>query len=244
MPRNSWASLQEETASDTTPDAVAPEAAATPLPASLVALQRERAELEARMQRLAGGGAEPTGDADARFPVTPLSQRRRADADWASRRDAQSDRSPLRELTQAPARSFEPADDAPSLPLRTGQRLLGDPPARTGLREQGGRSWTDTNALDAGTRRVTGALESWERRGREALEAPLPSMTTPTRAYEARRERLLSVVAGGCGDLDERAERAREVALERRRWQRREQQADERRLTRARQQRQAQEDES
>jgi len=232
MPRNSWASLQDEAASDPTSDDLASEAVSTPLPASLVALQRERAELEARMQRLASGGTEPNGNADARFPVTPLSQRRRADADWASRRDALSDRSPLRELTQAPARSFEPADDAPSLPLRTGQRLLGDPPSRTGLREQS-RSWIDTDALDAGARRITGPLES-----------PLPSMTTPTRAYETRRERLLSVVEGGCGDLDERAERAREVALSRRRWQRREQQADDRRLTRARQQRQAQEDES
>ena len=243
MPRNSWASLQDEAASVPTSDDLASEAVSTPLPASLVALQRERAELEARMQRLASGGTEPNGNADARFPVTPLSQRRRADADWASRRDALSDRSPLRELTQAPARSFEPADDAPSLPLRTGQRLLGDPPSRTGLREQS-RSWIDTDALDAGARRITGPLESWERRGREALEPPLPSMTTPTRAYETRRERLLSVVEGGCGDLDERAERAREVALSRRRWQRREQQADDRRLTRARQQRQAQEDES
>lgn len=243
MPRNSWASLQEETASDTPSDAVASAAMSPPLPESLVALQRERAELEARMQRLASGGSEPPGDADARFPVTPLSQRRRADADWASRRDALNNRSPLRGITQAPARSFEPVDDAPSLPLRTGQRLLGDPPPRTGLREQG-RSWIGTDPLDAGTRRVSGPLESWERRGREALEAPLPSMTTPTRAYETRRERLLSVVTGGCGDLDERAERARERALERRREQRREQQADDHRLARVRQQSQAQEDES
>lgn len=243
MPRNSWASLQEETASDTTSDAVASEAASMPLPESLVALQRERAELEARMRRLASGGPEPTGEADARFPVTPLSQRRRADAAWASRRDALIGRSPVREITQAEARPPGRADDAPSLPLRTGQRLLGDPPSRSGLREPG-RSWIDTHALDAGARRVTGPLEAWERRGRETLEAPLPSTTTPTGTYEARRERLLSVVAGGCGDLDKRAERARERALERRRGQRREQQADDRRLTRARRQRQAQEDES
>ncbi|MEQ6918137.1 hypothetical protein [Halomonas aquatica] len=235
MPRNSWASLQEETA----PDTEASEVASPPLPESLVALQRERAQLEDRMHRLASGGAEPPGEADARFPVTPLSLRRRADAAWASQRDALIDRSPGRELTEAREPSPERSGDAPSLPLRTGQRLLGDPPLRSGLRDQG-RSLADTQALDGGARRVTGPLDEWERRRREALEPPLPA--APTRTYEARRERLLSVVEGGCGDLEKRAERARELALERRRSWRREQQADDRRLTRARQQRQAQED--
>ncbi|MEQ6889433.1 hypothetical protein ABE957_12185 [Halomonas sp. CS7] len=243
MPRNSWASLEEETASDTTSDAVASEAASTPLPESLVALQRERVELEARMRRLASGGSEPTGEADARFPVTPLSQRRRADAAWASRRDALSARPPARELTPAEPGLPERAADDPTLPVRTGQRLLGDPPPRSGMREPG-RSWSDLEALDAVARRITAGLEAWERRGREALEAPPVNPSTPTRAYEARRERLLSVVDGGSGDLDGRAERARERALERRREQRREQQTDDQRLARARRQRQAQEEES
>lgn len=236
MPRNSWASLQEETASDTSSQ----EAASTLLPESLVALQRERAELEARMRRLASGGAEPNGNADARFPVTPLALRRRADAAWASRRDAQTNRSGGRELTEVREATSELPGEDPLLPLRTGQRLLGDPPMRSGLREPG-HSWDDTDALDQYVGRVTGPRDEAERRGRESLETVFP--TTPTRAYEARRERLLSLVEGGCGDLDERAERARELALARRRWQQREQQADDRRLTRARRQRQAQEDE-
>lgn len=243
MPRNSWASLQDEAASDSPSAAEASPAAAPPLPESLLALQRERAELEARMRRLASGGAEPAGEGDARFPVTPLAQRRRADAAWAARRDAPSGRAALGELAPAEPGPPERVDDDPVLPLRTGQRLLGDPPARSGLREPG-RSWADPDALDAGARRVTGALEGWSRRGREALDATPTSATTPTQGYEARRERLLSVVEGGCGDLDRRAERARERALERRRAVMREQQADDRRLIRARRQRQAQEEES
>ncbi|MDX1465854.1 MAG: hypothetical protein R3215_09170 [Halomonas sp.] len=235
MPRNSWVSLQEPTAADTTP----PDAAAAPLPESLLALQRERAELEARMRRLAGGGSEPAAEGDARFPVTPLSLRRRADAAWASRRDALSGRAAGRGIAEPLADASERLDDEVTLPLRTGQRWLGEPPPRSGLREPG-RSWGDTDALDAETRRVARGIEAGERRGREILEAPRPSVATPTRSYEARRDRLLSVVTGGCGDLDERAERARERARE----QRREQQADERRLARARRQRQAQEDDA
>ncbi|WP_108446636.1 hypothetical protein [Halomonas denitrificans] len=243
MPRNSWASLQDETASDSPFAGEASRPASAPLPESLLALQRERAELEAKMRRLASGGAEPAGEGDARYPVTPLSQRRRADAAWASRRDALSARPPARELTPAEPGVPERAADDPTLPLRTGQRLLGDPPPRSGMRELW-RSWSDLEALDAGARRVTAGLEAWERRGREALEAPPVNPSTPTRAYEARRERLLSVVDGGSGDLDGRAEQARERALERRREQRREQQADDQRLARARRQRQAQEEES
>lgn len=239
MPRNSWASLQEPTAADTTP----PDAATAPLPESLVALQRERAELEARMRRLAGGGSEPTGAGDARFPVTPLALRRRADAAWASRRDALSGRAAGRGIAESLADAPERLDDEVPLPLRTGQRWLGEPAPRSGLREPGW-AWGDTDALDAETRRVTRGLEAGACRGREILEAPPPSAATPTRTYEARRERLLSVVTGGCGDLDERAERARERALERRREQRLAQQADERRLARARRQRQAQEDDA
>lgn len=227
MPRNSWSSLQEVAS----PGAPAAGDTTARLPESLVALQRERLELEARMKRLASGGTEPAGDADARFPVTPLALRRQADAAWASHRDAQAGRPSWREAPGEEVRPVERSGDAPRLLLRTGQRLLGEPASRSGLREQP-RSWFEKGALGCAARGVMSVREPGELRGRESLGA-----------YEARRERLLSVVEGGCGDLDQRAERARKLALERHQWQRREQQADDRRLVRARQQRQAQEDE-
>ncbi len=220
MPRNSWTSLD--------PDRPAPVSDAStpseppPFPESLLALQRERDALERRMQRLTQGGAKPADD--ARFPVTPLSVRRRADAAWARQRDrlggAATD---AREAIEAATASSVEGAREPLPVLRTGLRRLGEPLERSGLLK------------DARLREPSlpaERLATLAAAGQEAL----------TRRYAARRDRLLSVVTGGCGDLDRRAESARRRALASRREALAQQQADDRRVAQARRQRQLQED--
>lgn len=216
MPRNSWTSLDPER-----PAPVA-DASPPPLPESLLALQREREALERRMRRLTQGGAEPADD--ARFPVTPLSVRRRADAAWARRRDrlggAVTDA--REEVGEALAPVVEPPRE-PLPALRTGLRPRGEPPERSGLLGEPRLRETPPPAV---------RRDSLAAGGQQAL----------ARRYAARRERLLSVVTGGCGDLDRRAESARRRALASRREALAQQRADDRRVAQARRQRRLEED--
>ncbi|NAW35739.1 hypothetical protein [Halomonas alimentaria] len=220
MPRNSWTSLDQERSAPIS-DASTP-SEPPPLPESLLALQRERDALERRMQRLTQGGAEPADD--ARFPVTPLSVRRRADAAWARQRDrlggAATD---AREEIEAAAEPSVESEREPLPALRTGLRRLGEPLERSGLL-QDSRLRQHPEPAER--------LSTLAAAGQEAL----------TRRYAAQRDRLLSVVTGGCGDLDRRAESARRRALSRRREALAQQQADDRRVDQARRQRQLQED--
>ncbi|WP_282042172.1 hypothetical protein [Halomonas alimentaria] len=220
MPRNSWTSLDQERSAPIS-DASTP-SEPPPLPESLLALQRERDALERRMQRLTQGGAEPADD--ARFPVTPLSVRRRADAAWARQRDrlggAATD---AREQIEAAAASSVEGTREPLPALRTGLRRLGEPLERSGLLQ-------DSRLREAS--QLAERLSTLAAAGQEAL----------ARRYAARRDRLLSVVTGGCGDLDRRAESARRRALARRREALMQQQYDDRRVEQARRQRQLQED--
>lgn len=217
MPRNSWSSLLEERQGAATSS---PSPAL--LPESLLALQRERDALERKMHRLTRGGVGPDDHGDPRFPITSLAERRRADDAWSSARDGllrtgqeSTGEPPAARLTQA--LRAEPDQDTPA--LRTAQRALREPDLRSDRLRQ--RLVLPSEGAFHAVRRLPNALSD---------------------AYDVQRERRLSVVEGGCGDLDQRADQARELALARRRLEREQQQADDRRLARARQQRRSQEE--
>jgi hypothetical protein len=92
----------------------APGTAPVALPEDLTRLLRDRAALEAQMAALSGGAA-PGAGGDPRFPVTPLSARRAADAEWARRRDAADPAHGIKGAVEAAAsRALRglPGDDA------------------------------------------------------------------------------------------------------------------------------------
>lgn len=252
MPRNSWTSLL----GDDSPEADATDplredaagADALSLPSELVALQQERAALEARMAALTGRSGESSGET-RRFPVTPLGERRRADEAWARQRDLGASypsgsawRQDMQPGRSGAARNSDQPDEREPMPaLRTGQRLIRGLALRDRLQ---------------GPRLTGRATESDAEPGREAVSTvehlrdgldqgpSLPDRWQTTsdalatrveRFYNERRDRLLAVATGGSGDLDARAEQAREKALEARRLERQRQQADDERVTRARQ---------
>ena len=234
MPRNSWTSLLDEASfrdgvSDP-PSGSEEMSPALSLPPELAALQAERIALEARMAALTGRPSESSGEA-RRYPVTPLGERRQADEAWANQRDLEESRRSGDSSGQPSPRirpggageSDKAADDEPFPLLRTGQRLIHGPALRDRLRSPVRRSGlSSAESGDAPT-----LLDRWQMT-RDVLSTPVE------RNYTERRERLLSVVSGGSGDLDARAEQAREKALEARRLERQRQQADDARVMRAR----------
>ncbi|WP_302142323.1 hypothetical protein [Halomonas alkalicola] len=218
MPRNSWTSLLD--------DSPPAEPEVPELPPEVARLQAERAALEARMAALTGRGEEVPGEA-ARFPVTPLDQRRRADDAWARQRDGRPDPRPAlgRLGLGSGSGQRDAAEQEPE--ARSGQRAILAPRERslaerlfTGRPMGQGSMLAEADGLLRG--RASGVEERWRERG------------GAEQAYRARRERLLSVAEGGSGDLDARAERARERALEARRLARQREEADDRRLRRSR----------
>lgn len=225
MPRNSWTSLLD--------DSPPAEPEAPELPPEVARLQAERAALEARMAALTGRGEEVPGEA-ARFPVTPLDQRRRADDAWARQRDGRPDTRPaLGRLGLGPDSGSGQRDAAEQEPeARSGQRAILGPRERSlverSLAERlfTGRPMGQGSMLAEGDGLLRGRASGVEERWRERGGAE--------QAYRTRRERLLSVAEGGSGDLDARAERARERALEARRLARLREEADDRRLRRSR----------
>lgn len=142
MPRNSWTSLLEEEGEGARTGAAGLGPAPEPvdLPPEIRRLQEERRELEARMRRLTRGPSGPERS-ERRFPVTPLAQRRAADAAWARRRDRGAGRdasaSGRDEGVEATGRG-SPGDrrrttlEEPRPPFRTGQRAVLEPAGRIG----------------------------------------------------------------------------------------------------------------
>lgn len=222
MPRNSWTSLLD--------DSPPAEPEVPELPPEVARLQAERTALEARMAALTGRCEEVPGEA-TRFPVTPLDQRRRADDAWARQRDGRPDTRPalgrlgLGSGSGSGSGQRDAAEQAPE--ARSGQRAILGPRERSlaqrlfaGRPPGQGSLLAEADGLLRG--RTRGVEERWRERG------------GAEQAYRARRERLLSVAEGGSGDLDARAERARERALEARRLARLREEADDRRLRRSR----------
>ncbi|MCA1769395.1 MAG: hypothetical protein LC652_05375 [Halomonas sp.] len=254
MPRNSWMSLLEEEPPHA--GAVDPQSAgevgssALSLPPELATLQAERIALEERMAALSGRSSEPTGET-RRFPVTPLGERRQADEAWARRRDVND----LRQLDSSwrhagvpvrqggAAESDQAVDSEPVPTLRTGQRLIRRLALRDRLQASAGRTGLSSDEPDDGPRRPpVSAVERLRERWDEGPSLPdrwqatRDALSTRVeRYYTERRDRLLSVVTGGSGDLDTRAEQARDRALEARRLERQRQQADDERVQRSRQ---------
>jgi hypothetical protein len=213
MPRNSWRSLVDA-------DVVPVEPV---LPPELIALQAERAALGARMARLTGHAPEENGDdASRRFPVTPLAVRRAADEAWARSRDRPAGTAVAHPaLRPLAGRATESAGATPGTEerepaARTGQRLIRAPLERALAGPPGVRP--PPAVRDRMAR---------ERTGRDSGSGNGPAAPDPSEQYEARRERLLSVITGGSGDPDARLARARAAA-------RRLQAADDARVARAR----------
>ncbi|MGM1051189.1 MAG: hypothetical protein ACQEXO_02200 [Pseudomonadota bacterium] len=254
MPRNSWKSLLEDEslladASDTR-SAGEGEPSALSLPPGLATLQAERVALEARMAALSGRSSESSGET-RRFPVTPLGERRQADEAWARRRDLDGSHPSNRSWRHAgePARpggageSDQSVDREPVPTLRTGQRLIRGLALRDRLQASASRTGLLPDEPDDAPRRPP--VSAVERLRERLDEGPsLPDRWQATRDglstrveryYTERRDRLLSVVTGGSGDLDTRAEQARDRALEARRLERQRQQADDERVQRSRQ---------
>lgn len=245
MPRNSWTSLLEEESphagASEPPSGSEEMSPALSLPPELAALQAERAALEARMAALSGRSSEPSGET-RRFPVTPLGERRQADEAWALRRDIND----LRQLDSSWRHGGEPArpggaaesdqavDSEPVPTLRTGQRLIRGLALRDRLQASAARTGLSPDEPDDAPRRPP--VSAVERPNLpDRWQAPRDVLSTRVESYYTeRRERLLSVVTGGSGELDARAELAREKALEARRLERQRQQADDERVQRAR----------
>jgi len=210
-----------------------PEAA---LPPELHALLAERRGLEDRMTSLTGGigqGSDPA--ADRRYPVTPLGERRRLDAEWARRRSQASDT--LRRT------AGDVAGDA-------GPRMLHE---LTGPAERSGERAIHGPQERSGQRRTPVPGHDEFRRGRETLGEATRSLTDPDldrlandprlrdfgrdvpelpnrelRSIDDRMQHVgdrLDILKGGSGDLGH----LRDVAMERLGARRREQQRDERR---------------
>jgi len=176
------------------------------------------------MHRLTHGGVEPEDHGDPRFPITSLAERRRADDAWSRARDGllhtgqeSTDEPPEAVARLSQALRAEHDQDTPA--LRTAQRALKEPELRSDHLRQ--RLASPSEGAFHAVRRLSNALSD---------------------AYDVQRERRLSVVEGGCGDLDQRADKARELALARRHLEQEQQQADDRRLARARQQRRSEEE--
>ena len=142
MPRNSWTSLLEEEGEGARTGAAAlgPAPESVDLPPEILRLQEERRELEARMRRLTSGPSGPE-TSEPRFPVTPLAQRRAADAAWARRRDQGAGKdasaSGRHEGVEAagrggPGNRRATTPEEPRPPLRTGQRAVLEPVGRIG----------------------------------------------------------------------------------------------------------------
>lgn len=246
MPRNSWTSLLEEEsphAGDLDPQSASEVvSSALSLPPELATLQAERLALEERMATLSGRASEPSGET-RRFPVTPLGERRQADEAWARRRDIndlrQWDRS-WRHAGEAArlggaAESDQAVDSEPVPTLRTGQRLIRGLALRDRLQASASRTGLSPDEPDDAPRRPpVSAVERPNLPDRWQATRDILS-TRVERYYTERRDRLLSVVTGGSGDLDTRAEQARDRALEARRLERQRQQADDERVQRSRQ---------
>lgn len=81
MPRNSWKSFMDASAAGRAAPPVDYE-----LPPEIQRLCQERRQLEARMDELTGRTGVQATDS-VRYPVTPLTERRAADARWSRQRD-------------------------------------------------------------------------------------------------------------------------------------------------------------
>jgi hypothetical protein len=202
------------------------------------------------MTSLTGGGGQGSGpSADRRFPVTPLDQRRRLDAEWARRRDQATNT--LREsvddaIGDGGSRLLQELTGSPE---RSGQRAIHGPPERSGQRQlqlpgsqqmQNLRSRFNEPLRSAGDLNLDRLANDPDMRdfGREVPRLPTRELQSMDDRLQQARERL-DILKGGSGDLD----RLREVAMERlgarRQEQRRNEQRDEQRDARRRNRRQS-----
>lgn len=236
MPRNSLRNLD---AIDEQPSAPAPGRGVprrdlgdvADLPEALTALLGERRQLEERMAALTGDAGAPT-TSDPRFPVTPLAERRRQDADWAQRRD----------------RVATPFDRPAEPGSTTLDRFVGDavdtiaePPERTGQRvvRAAGRAFRDPSRprsdpsrrqsdpsrplSDLSLKRLANDPDLREF-GRDLAEPQLRPLRSLDETLRRARQRL-DILEGGSGDLDHLrstaigrlADRVDEAARDRRR---------------------------
>lgn len=130
MPRNSWKSLRDASAAERAAPSVDYQ-----LPPEIQRLYQERRQLEARMDELTGRTGAGQTDS-GRYPVTPLTERRAADAQWARQRDlaevtprTRTDSQDSAEIRR-PRNSGEPPTGMASPPLRTPRQVILQPAGR------------------------------------------------------------------------------------------------------------------
>lgn len=202
-------------------------------PAELHALLNERRQLEHRMTALTGGGGQESNpSADRRFPVTPLDQRRRLDAEWARRRNQATDtlrRTVDEAVGDLGSRALQELSGPPE---RSGQRAIHGPLERSGqrqtlspghqevqrIRQTLGESVRSSSDLDLDRLNDDPGLRDF---GREFPELPTRELRSVDDLMRTADEKL-DILKGGSGDLG----RLREVAVERLGVRRQEQQRD------------------
>ena len=250
MPRNSLRNLD---AIDEQPSAPAPGRGVprrdlgdvADLPEALAALLGERRQLEERMAALTGDAGAPT-TSDPRFPVTPLAERRRQDADWAQRRDRVAtpfDRPAEPGSTTLDRFVGDAVDTIAEPPERTGQRVVraagralrdpsrprSDPSRRQSdpsrPRSDPSRRQSDPSRplSDLSLKRLANDPDLREF-GRDLAEPQLRPLRSLDETLRRARQRL-DILEGGSGDLDHLrstaigrlADRVDEAARDRRR---------------------------
>ena len=170
----------------------------TDLPEALTSLLGERRQLEERMAALTGDAGAPT-TSDPRFPVTPLAERRRQDADWARRRDRVAtpfDRPAEPGATTLDRLAGAAVDTIAEPPERTGQRVV------RAAGRAAGRALPDPSRplSDLSLKRLASDPDLREF-GRDLVEPQLRPLKSLDETLRRARQRL-DILEGGSGDLD------------------------------------------
>ena len=223
---------------------------------SLKRLLEQRDELHRRLQRLTGSGDEPSARFAARFPVAGAAERRSEarvlEERWQQARQRLRDRSQdlIRGRTvDGPSSSLpgirrtplmrqvtERVTDVPATGLAVAasglRRIARRPGPGRSLLERGDAWVAPLARADAALSAPKALVDTIATRWREREQQITGSMDRVS-SYARDRDRRLSPVTGGSGDLSERMDRNRLAALGRRRDVREQDDHDQRRRDRA-----------
>jgi hypothetical protein len=193
----------------------------------------ERKKLEKKMSFLTQSNGENDQNSDPRFPVQTLAQRRKEDARWLAQRkpiiSKVGKQSSLRKLTQTGTASKLRSGQA-ALQERSSLKDFDIEKPLQSLREKTNLT-TDKKLKQHKDKLLTKLHEKLNSVGNEVVDDTLKNGFSKDRirkkakeqgmdivrkvakakeSYESRRDKLLSVINGGSGDLDERAKRISE----------------------------------